>query len=51
MWYILERDEEVKFVWCNDGNDPLYGNGSWGLFSPDGFNSYEEAENFYYENK
>ena len=51
MWYILEKDDEMKLVLCAVGNDPLYGNKSWGLFVDFGFNSYEEAENYYYENK
>jgi hypothetical protein len=31
MWYILERDEETDIVCVPDGNDPLYGRGSWNL--------------------
>ena len=50
MWYILEKDDEMKIVWCA-GSDPLVGNKSWGLFTTQGFNLYEEAENYYLENK
>ena len=50
MWYILEKDDEMKLVWCL-GNNPLHENKSWGLFVDFGFISYEEAENYYYENK
>jgi hypothetical protein len=42
-WYILERDGEFKVVGVLEGNDPLYGEGSW---YTDGIphKSREEAE-------
>ena len=42
-WYVLSRGIEYQIVLCT-GGDPLYGYGSWDLFSGP-FDSREEAEN------
>ena len=41
-WYVLKRDSEYIIVLCT-GGDPLYGYGSWDLFSGP-FDSWEDAE-------
>ncbi len=46
MWWILEKDGEYKIEFVNEGNDPLYGNGSWNLGSCHGFSTYELAEQY-----
>jgi hypothetical protein len=32
-WYVLKRDNERMVVGVPEGNDPLYGNGSWDYLS------------------
>ena len=41
-WYVLVRDEETQIVSVTIGNDPLYGRGSWGMYSGP-HASYEKA--------
>lgn len=43
-YYVLVRDMEYRIIATIPGNDPLYGNGSWNLFSGP-YNSYDEAYN------
>lgn len=42
-YYILEKDGELQVVSVTEGSDPLYGYGSWNLYSPKPFSSWSEA--------
>ena len=43
-FYVLKRDSETKIVAICDGNDPLYGEGSWDLAGGP-YPSWTAAEN------
>ena len=42
-YYVLIRNNEYTIVTVLKGNDPLYGHGSWSLFSG-AFDTWEDAE-------
>lgn len=46
MYYILSRDDEYQIVVSSEGSDPLYGYGSWNLYTPQPFITYDEAYNY-----
>ncbi len=43
-WYVIERDGIIEVVAVTDGNDPLYGRGSWSLAISRSFDTAEAAE-------
>lgn len=45
MWYILVRDGAYWIDYVN-GNDPLYGRGSWGIAAGP-FDTFQKADNYY----
>jgi hypothetical protein len=42
-WYILKKDDDYQIVSCFEGQDPLFGNGSWTEFRGP-YSSWKEAE-------
>ena len=42
-YFVLCRNDEYQIVSCEEGQNPLYGHGSWDLFSGP-FDSWDAAE-------